>query len=317
MPTPQSNRRGIFAIVGGMAFFAGNDAVVKAVAREAPLGEVLFVRGLMTCILVAALMFAFGHATQVRGAAHPRVLGRSALEAVAALLFTSALIRMPIAELSTIVLASPLIITALAVLLYREEVGWRRWSAIVVGFAGALCVVKPTPAAFNVWALVGLACAFASAARDLTTRRLPEGIPFTVVSLMAAVSVTLVGLLLGLWESWRALSSAEFALLALGAAFLAGGTTLLVLAFRDVDVSAVAPFRYTLLIWAGLAGYFVFGEVPDAWAAAGAALIVGSGVYALHREAVRARAARRESASAAVTRGRTAPPAVPMRASTD
>jgi hypothetical protein len=165
LPTPQSNRRGIFAIVGGMSCFAGNDAVVKLVARAAPLGEVLFVRGLMTCLLVGTLMIALGHARQLRSAVHPRVLGRSGLEAVAALLFTSALIRMPIAELSTIVLASPLIITALAVILYREEVGWRRWSAIIVGFVGALCVVKPTPAAFNVWALVGLACAFASAGR--------------------------------------------------------------------------------------------------------------------------------------------------------
>src|SRR5690606_32415797 len=156
LPTPQSNRRGILAIVGGMSCFAGNDAVVKLVARTAPLGEVLFVRGLMTCVIVGALMVALGHANRLSSAAHPRVLGRSGLEALAALLFTSALVRMPIAELSTIVLASPLIITALAVILYREEVGWRRWTAIIVGFAGALCVVKPTPAAFNIWALVGL-----------------------------------------------------------------------------------------------------------------------------------------------------------------
>jgi drug/metabolite transporter (DMT)-like permease len=298
LPTPQSNRRGIFAIIGGMAFFAGNDAVVKLVARVAPLGEVLFVRGLMTCVLVAVLMVAFGHATQLRSAVHPRVVARSGLEALAALLFTSALIRMPLAELSTIVLASPLIITVLAVALYGEEVGWRRWTAIIVGFAGALCVVKPTPAAFNAWALVGLACAFTSACRDLVTRRLPEGVPFTVVSLMAAVSVTLVGLLMAPWESWRPLSGAELGVLALGAVFLAGGTMLLVLAFRDVDVSAVAPFRYTLLIWAGLAGYFLFGELPDSWSATGAALIVGSGVYALHREAMRARMARRNAAAA-------------------
>ena len=304
------------AIVGGMACFAGNDAVVKLIARTAPLGEVLFVRGVMTCVLVGALMFILGHASQLRSAVHPRVLGRSGLEALAALLFTSALVRMPIAELSTIVLASPLIITALAVILYREEVGWRRWTAIIVGFAGALCVVKPTPDAFNAWALVGLGCAFASAARDLMTRRLPEGVPFTVVSLAAAVAVTLVGLLLAPWETWRPFTVTELAILALGAAFLSGGTMLIVLAFRDVDVSAVSPFRYTLLIWAGLAGYFLFGEVPDTWAAIGAALIVGSGVYALHREAARARAARRNAAANAVTTP-PSPASQPVRASSD
>jgi drug/metabolite transporter (DMT)-like permease len=85
--------------------------------------------------------------------------------------------------------------------------------------------------------------------------------------------------------------------MALSAVFLAAGNFLVVLAFRDAEISAVSPFRYSLLIWAGITGYLVFGDVPDRWAACGALLIVGSGIYALHREAVRRReAASRDSA---------------------
>lgn len=283
------NRRGIIALVTATGCFSANDAVVKTVARAVPLGEVLFVRGLMTCLLVGALVVALGHVASLGGARHPLVLWRSLGEALAALFFTTALIHMPLAALSSVVMISPLIITALCVVLFGESVGWRRWSAIAVGFAGTLFVIKPGPQSFDAWALLGVACAFTSAARDLITRRLPAGIPSLVVSLMAAVAVTVAGALLGLQESWRALSPAELALLALGAVALAAGNFLVVLAFRGAEISAVAPFRYSLLIWAGIAGYSVFGEVPDAWSAAGAALIVGSGVYALHRERVRAR----------------------------
>jgi drug/metabolite transporter (DMT)-like permease len=217
------------------------------------------------------------------------VVVRSGFEALAALFFTSALLHMPLAELSTIILISPLIITALSVMLFGEVVYWRRWTAIGVGFVGALLVVKPTPSAFDAWALLGILCAFASASRDLLTRKLDPRIPTIVVSFTAAVAVTIAGFLLGFWEEWRALKSIELGLLAVAAVFLAAGNFLVVVAFRVAEVSAVAPFRYTILIWAGVAGLVVFGELPDRWSLGGAALIVGSGIYALHREAVRGR----------------------------
>lgn len=283
------NRRGIIAVVVATACFAANDAIVKLVAKAAPLGEVLFVRGLMTCVLVGVALSAFGHLADLRLARDPLVLTRSICEALAALLFTSALIHMPLAALSSIVLISPLIITAISVLFLKEIVGWRRWSAIAVGFVGTLFVIRPVPGSFDAWALLGVACAFTSAFRDIITRRLPAGIPSIVVSFMAAVSVTIAGALLGLSEQWRWLTRSELGLLAMGSVALAAGNFFVVLAFRGVEISAVAPFRYSILIWASIAGYLVFGELPDRWSAAGAVLIVGSGVYALHRERIRQR----------------------------
>jgi drug/metabolite transporter (DMT)-like permease len=283
------NRRGILSIIAATAAFSANDAIVKLVARHCPLGEVLFVRGVLTTLLAGAVLVGLGHLPALPRALNGRVFVRSVFEALAAVFFTTALLHMPLAELSTVILVSPLIITALSVVIFGEQVGWRRWSAIAVGFVGTLFVVKPTPGAFDAWALLGLLCACASASRDLITRRLDPTIPTIVISFMAAVTVMVAGLLLGLQEDWRPMRLEEVGLLAVAAAFLAAGNFLAVVAFRHVDISVVAPFRYSLLLWAGIIGFLVFGELPDRWAAIGAILIVGSGIYALHREAVRGR----------------------------
>ena len=106
---------------------------------------------------------------------------------------------------------------------------------------------------------------------------------------MAASGSALFGALMGLFEQWRPMALYDVGMLAISAAFVATGHFFIVIAFRGVDVAAIAPFRYTLLIWAGICGYFAFGEVPDSFAIAGSTLIVGSGLYALHREVVRRR----------------------------
>jgi drug/metabolite transporter (DMT)-like permease len=285
----RANRRGIAALVVGMAAFTVNDALVKFVARHYPVGEIIFVRGVMAVALIGTVLVARGYLTMLRVAAGGPVLLRSVFDALASGLFIAALVHMPIAELSAVALASPLLLTAMAVVLHRESVDARRWAAIALGFAGTLLVVKPTPATFDAWALVGLAAAFGSAARDLTTRRIDPGTPTMVISFAGAIAVTLAGLMFAIAEDWRAIATNDLALLAIAAGFLGVGTYLLVLAFRGVDLSAVAPFRYMLLLWAAIAGYVGFGEIPDRWAMAGAALIVASGLYVLHREAARRR----------------------------
>ena len=286
----RANRRGMFALAGAMAAFAVNDMILKLTAQHYPLGEVITVRGLLATTFVGAFLVGFGHVFALRAAFSPIVLGRTALDGLAMVLFTTALIHMPLAELSAINLVSPLIITAMAVIFFREEVGWRRWTAIGIGFIGTLVIVKPTPSAFNAWALLGIACAFAGVSRDMITRRLDPRIPTLVISFTAAAGSAVFGTIMGLFEQWRPMALYDVGMLAISAAFVATGHFLIVIAFRgSVDVSAIAPFRYTLLIWAGICGYVAFGEVPDRTAIFGSALIVGSGLYALHREVVRRR----------------------------
>jgi drug/metabolite transporter (DMT)-like permease len=196
---------------------------------------------------------------------------------------------MKIANVAAIALTAPLIMTALAVVFYQEDVGWRRWLAVVVGLIGTLFIVKPASSAFDLWAIVPLGAALGGAARDLLTRRIDPRIPSLAISFVGSVAVTLAGLMIGISEHWRAPAPGEWALIAIAGLFLGLGTWLLLLAFRNVEISTVAPFRYTLLIWIGIAGYLAFSEIPDGWSIFGAALIVSSGLYMLHREAIRRR----------------------------
>lgn len=279
----------MFALMGAMAVFSINDMLMKLTGQRNPLGEVITVRGVIATLLVGAVMIALGQVSSLRFVKSKMILSRTAFDGLAMLLFTTALIHMPLADLSAINLVSPLLITAFAVVLFREEVGWRRWTAIVVGFLGTLLIVKPTPANFNAWALLGVATAFSAAFRDIVTRQMSPAIPTIAISFMASFGTVVIGVVMCFFEDWRMMSALDFGLLTIAGILMATGHFLIVIAFRGVDVSAIAPFRFTLLIWAGLCGYLVFGEVPDKFAIAGSALIVGSGLYALHREVVRRR----------------------------
>jgi drug/metabolite transporter (DMT)-like permease len=291
-----ANRRGMIALTFGMAAYTVNDALVKLVARELPFGEVLFLRGAVSIVILMAVIGMTGGLRHLAGSATPMVLLRSLLDALGTIFFIAALVNMKIADLSAVVMTSPLILTALAAFMLGDRVGWRRWLAIGVGLAGTLFIVKPSAGTFDTWALAGLAAAFFGAARDLTTRRLDPGASSLVVGLYGTLAVTLSGGAIGLGENWMFPNREQWTLIAIAASFLGLGTYLVVHAFRGVEIASVAPFRYTLLIWMGIAGYVAFDEVPDRWALAGAALIVLSGLYAIHRDAMR----RREMAASSI-----------------
>jgi drug/metabolite transporter (DMT)-like permease len=182
--------------------------------------------------------------------------------------------------------------------LYREQVGWRRWAAIGVGFFGALLVIKPIPSEFNIWALVGAASALAAAVREIQTRQIGSGIPVLVVAFWGTVAITLCGAVFAFAETWRMFNAGDLFKLSIAAVFVGIAIYLLALAFREVDLSVVSPFRYSYLLTSALGGFLVFREIPDSWTVAGAFLIVGSGVYMLHREAVRRRALTAKAAAA-------------------
>lgn len=289
MPSSRANRRGVIALVIGMAGYTVNDAFVKLVAQSYPVGEVIFIRGVLTTLVLGAIIAGAGLLPDMRRTTDRHVVWRAVADGVASVLYVVALAHMQMADLAAVLLLAPLLLTAMAVLFYGEIVGWRRWTAIAVGFGGTLFVVKPTPAMFDAWALIALAASFASASRDLLTRQADQTIPTLILTLAGSIAVAIGGLALVATEEWRMLPPRDLALLALAAAFLAFGSYLVALAYRGVDISVVAPFRYTLLLWAAIAGFLVFGELPDRWAAFGAMLIVGSGLYALHRDAVRRR----------------------------
>ena len=289
MSSLSANQRGIVAILACMSAYSVNDALVKQILVSHPVGEVIFVRGVMACTIIGALAFGLGHGHQLR-AAMDRVLAmRSVYDGLSTFCFIAALSQMPMASVAAVLQIAPLLITVLSVIVYRELVGWRRWIAIAVGFAGALLILKPAPGTFDVFALVAAGAAFFSALREMQTRRIHAGVPTLVIAFWGAIAITFCGALTGLTEQWKPIAADELVKLLIAAIFVAIAIYLMAAAYRGVDLSVVAPFRYSYLLTSAIAGYLVFAEVPDGWSIAGAVLIAASGLYLLHREAVRRR----------------------------
>jgi len=283
------NQRGVAAICGCMASYTVNDVLVKQILHTYPVGEAIFVRGVMSSLLIGAIAVWLGHGQALRSSMSGLLASRSLCDGLSTAGFIAALAHMKLANIAAVLQIAPLIITALSVMLYRETVGWRRWTAISVGFAGALLVIKPVPSEFNIWALVGAASALAAAVREIQTRSIGRAMPTLVVAFWGAVAITLCGALFAPIEDWRMFEAGDLFKLFIAAAFVGNAIYLLALGFRDVDLSVVAPFRYTYLLTSALGGYLVFHELPDSWTVVGAVLIVASGIYTLHREALRRR----------------------------
>ncbi len=282
------NRRGILSMAGAMACFVANDAVVKIVSAGMPTAQLIFLRGLIAAAIVVAVALATGAAARIRDTVHPRVLARGAAEALATVLYLTALFQLPLANAAAINLSAPLFIVVLAVVFLRERVGAAHWLALGAGFAGVVLVVQPGLAGFNAYALVCLLGALLQAVRDLLTRRIAPDVPAVLITLSTSVAVTALAGALSLVEGWRAFTPRDLALLALAASFLMGAYWLIVDAMRHGEMSLVAPFRYTGVLYAIVVGYLVWGDVPNALAWSGIALLVASGLFVLYRQKKRA-----------------------------
>jgi drug/metabolite transporter (DMT)-like permease len=300
LPSAVANRTGIVAMLTAMTLFTANDTLLKVATADLPPGQIMAVRGVFAVALVLALIAGRGEARRLPDLCHPVVLLRAGAEALIAFLFITSLAQLPIANVNAILQATPIIITLIAVALGLEQVGWRRWSAVLIGFAGVLLIVKPSVSGLNPYAALALGSAALVAVRDLVTRRVGHAVPTAVITLAAASAVMLAGFALALTETWRQPTAREIALLALAAVFVSLGNLAIVKAFRVGEISVVSPFRYSVILTSLLAGYAVFGEWPDLVSCLGIALVVASGLYTLHREQRRVRDTRTAEARVAV-----------------
>lgn len=273
----------IIATVG----YTVNDAMTKFVTESMNMGQVMLIRGVFATMLIALLAWsrgAFAHRPHIL---NRLVLLRAVGEALATTSFLIALSHIPLATTSAVMQALPLAVTMGAALVFGEQVHWRRWLAIAIGFGGVLIIVRPGTEGFNAYALWALASVAFCAARDLVTKRLPGQIPSLLVSTVTAALVTACGgLMVGPMGGWNPVSNASLLLLASAAVMLVIGYQSVIMATRLAEISYVAPFRYATLLWAIVLGYLVFDDLPDAYMMLGAAIIVGSGLYTLYRECV-------------------------------
>ena len=278
------NRFGILCMSLAMALFIANDGLTKYVSATLPAAQLIFLRGLVAIVVVLAVAWAMGAMPQIRGTADGRVVLRSVVDAAATMLYLFSLFHLPIANATAINLASPLFMIVFAVLFLGHRVAPGRWLAIGAGFAGVVLVIQPRADGFNFWAWVCLWGTLFHAARDLMTPRIPHAIPSILITLSTAISVTLVSGVVSVFEGWRPFGWFEFGLLALASVFLSSGYFFIITSMRHGEMSRVAPFRYSGLLFALLLGYLVWHEAPNLLAWGGIALLIASGIYLLMSE---------------------------------
>ncbi|MFD1986933.1 DMT family transporter [Mesorhizobium newzealandense] len=281
------NLRGALFMVVAMAGFTLNDAITKYSSQSMNMAQVMLIRGAFATLFVGSLAWQRGALVRLRSMLEPMVALRVLGEAGGTVTFLIALAHLPIASVSAVLQALPLAVTMGAALVFNEGVGWRRWLAIAVGFAGVLVIVRPGFEGFSVYSLVALACVACCAVRDLATKRIPQAIPTLLVSTATALAMTILGAaLLSPMGGWTPMTGKSTALLALAAVLVLIGYQFIIMAMRAGDISFIAPFRYTALIWSILLGLFIFSDIPDLPMIIGATIIIGSGLYALYRERV-------------------------------
>lgn len=277
-------------MVAAMALFAVEDMFLKIAAADLPVGMVIFVAGAFGAPVFVLMARTEGKRTFTRAALHPAALARNGGEMAATFAYINALAVVPLSTVSAVLQALPLAVTLGAALFLRETVGWRRWLAIAVGFGGVMVVIRPGFVGFRPEALWVLVTVAGLALRDLATRAIPRDCSSAQVSAWGLLSVALLGLLMMIPGGAVIPEPVQAATLFGAVIFGTVGYWLVVSASRTGEVAVVAPFRYTRLVFAIAIGWGVFAETPDAPMLLGAAMIIGSGLYALARERARKRA---------------------------
>ncbi len=274
-----SDLSGIAAMLAATAAFVVGDSLMKLVTEDLPPFEVLLLRGIAASLACAALVALRGEWGAVSGALDVRALLRAVGETLSTLCYVVALARMPIADAIAILQTAPLILILGAALLLRERIGPARVALALVGFAGALMVAQPGASGISPAALLAFAATLSIAARDLIGRGVPNRIPVTVVILATMIMVMIAAgtMSLGL-ETWVAPTARHLSYLALAGLFLAFGHVGLLLAYRLGRTATIAPFFYSFALWGVASGLVIWGDLPNALALTGIALIVASGI---------------------------------------
>jgi drug/metabolite transporter (DMT)-like permease len=290
--TSTENLRGIVAMLASTAVFVVNDTLLKLATEALPTGEAIFLRGLFTTLFCTLLFARHGRPAALPHMVSPRIIGRAVAEVGSTLFFLSALARMPIGDALAILQFTPLAITAGAALFLGERVGWRRWLATCVGLVGVLIIVRPGGVAFNPYSVLALLSILFGVARDLLTRGMDASLPTLLIAGTSSAAVTLASLGFIAFEAWAWPSSTTLLVLLGSSTALVAGQYWLITAMRTGEIAVVAPFRYSIVLWAVLAGYLVWREAPDSASWIGIAIVTAAGLYTFLREQRLARAAR-------------------------
>ncbi|MEO3432168.1 DMT family transporter [Inquilinus sp. CAU 1745] len=278
-------RRGILWVLAAMMLFVSLDTTAKYLSQTLPVPQVVWAR-YTAHALILVVLFAPRLPRLLKTQRLGLQLVRSFMLLSTTLLFFLGLSQVPLASASSIMFLTPIIVTALSVPLLKEQVGPRRWAGVLVGFMGAMIVIRPGADVLHSASMLIFAATFFNALFHITTRILGR----TEDALTTLIYTAALGSLLSsLWVPffWAWPSVEEWALIGLLGIFGAASQYALIKAFEAAAPVVIAPFNYTTLIWATFYGYVLFGDLPDRWTLLGAAIIVASGLYIFYRERVR------------------------------
>lgn len=281
--------QGILVFCLSTVLLTVQDALTKLLTDTYSPVEVLFYRGGAALIPVAMIVGFSGGWRRLRTTRLKTNLTRGLLSLATSILVVWAIKLLPLAEALAIIFINPLIVTALSGPTLGERVTWRQWCAVAAGFAGALLIIRPSGGAPLDWSvLVPIAAAFLGAGRDLMTRHLgasehPSTVLFYTMVVMFLGSAMLVG-----WSGTHAPSSTEWWLILAAAVLVTGAYWTQIIGFKLAAAAVIAPYKYLSLVWAGLLGWAIWGDVMEPVKAAGCLMVVGAGIYLLRAETSRA-----------------------------
>ncbi|WP_084863678.1 DMT family transporter [Salibaculum halophilum] len=280
------NLRGAAFMTLSMLGFAVEDALVKTVSARLPAGQIIALLGLAGAVLFWTWLALRGQRLFVRAQLAPKVLMRTGCEALGTAFFVTSLTLIPLTLASAVIQATPLVVALGAALFLGQPVGWRRWSAIGVGFAGVLLILRPGSADFDPLVLLTVAGMLGLAGRDLLTRAMNSDITGPHLSIMAFLSLVPTGLLLTTVQGQPLLLPTPTEAGLLGVCVLIGMAAYLaiVAATRAGDAGVISSFRYSRMVFALVIGWLVFRETPDARTLIGVSVVIAAGLFTLIRE---------------------------------
>lgn len=281
----RANLTGTLWMILSMAGFAVEDSMVKATAAHMPVGQVLLLFGVGGAIGFAILARIWGERLFLPEALSRTMIIRAGFEISGRLFYILALSLVPLSTATVILQATPLVVVAAAALIYKEQVGWRRWSAIFIGLIGVIIIIQPGAEGFSLLSLLAVIGMLGFAGRDLASRAAPAALGTSALGFYGFGSIIVAGLAFSIWDGQAFVMIPLQACLYLIGAVLSGllAYSSLMKAMRTGEVSAVTPFRYTRLLFGVGLGFLLFREIPTLSVWIGSALIVTSGLFILWR----------------------------------
>ncbi|MDC3002815.1 DMT family transporter [Paracoccaceae bacterium] len=278
------NFRGALIMMVCMSAFVLNDAFVRLAGNSLPLAQILFIRGLITTIVLLTFAIYGGvFSSKVSKKDKWRIFFRSIAEALTSYFFLTAVMNMPFANVTAILQILPMTVTLAAVFVFKEKVGIIRITLILAGFLGVVLIINPSTDGFNLYAIYALIAVFLITTRDLITRKISSSVPTLLPTVSASFGVLIFSVFLLINTPFQPLNTQNSLFILLAAFFIIFGYYTAVLVMRSGEISFISPFRYSAILFALILGLIFFDEKPEKTAFFGIVIVMVAGIFLMLR----------------------------------